>query len=84
LCKDCERYEKGCDFRNKPKITAFNRRAINEFGLCERFKTLPRTGGLNAQENKMLWAFQIISDEIAKINKGKEEELRDKWQNKVS
>ena len=74
LCKDCEQYEKGCDFKGKPKIMAFNRRAINDWIQCKEFQVLPRGPALYKQENKILWAFHIISDELAKRNKSKEKD----------
>lgn len=64
----------GCDPKGKPKILAFNRRAINEYTQCREFQVLPKGSALYDQENKMLWAFHILSDELAKLNKPKKEE----------
>jgi len=35
---------------------------------------LPKGPALDKQENKMLWAFHIISDEWVKLNKPKEKD----------
>jgi hypothetical protein len=65
ICSDCEQFE-NCDKKFKPKILPSNRRALNLYGLCQKFLTMPSAGGILDQSARLISQFQIIMDEMAK------------------
>lgn len=76
LCKDCEQNEV-CDKRYKPKILPANREALSNYALCRQFHCLPSAGGLSDQPYKMLLQFEIIADELSKIEQRRLEKDKD-------